>query len=137
MDYTQIGYDDFLIRPLEATYTEQIGIDTGGAIGQVSGNQVRGDQILSLNKSLNIDLQNDSFIISDNNINRVELGRLADGNIGIIIRDDQGKEMLNISALDNKITSADGHMVLDFNEEQLIIYDETMTPRVLLGKGNF
>ncbi|CAN8139762.1 hypothetical protein THIOSC15_1840002 [uncultured Thiomicrorhabdus sp.] len=73
------------LRPLEASYTEQIGIDSVSSIDQISGSQVRGDRISSLNGTLNVDLENDRFVLSDGSVDRVEFGRLTDGNIGILI----------------------------------------------------
>ena|SRR3990167_8471932 len=136
-DYTDAGFDDYLLRPLTAGYTEQIGLDSSSSYEQISGSQVKGDAIVSINKRLNIDLQNDSFIITDGNINRIELGKLEDGTIGLIIRDDQGNSLMQISGAVNKIQSPNSHLELDFNEERILIKDEGGIPRILLGKGSF
>ncbi len=133
MNYLDIGYNDSLLRPLEASFTEQIGIDSATNLDQISGNQVRGDKITSLNKRMSIDLENDSFIISDGGINRVELGRLSDGSIGIALRDNLGNTLLNVTENTNVLQSADGNIQLDFIQKRFIVKDETGAIRVLLG----
>jgi hypothetical protein len=134
MNYLEIGFNDFLLRPLEASYTEQIGIDSVSSTGQISGSQIKGDQIVSINKNLSLDLENNSFVVLDNDIKRVELGKLSDGTIGMIIRDTQGNILMHISSDVNKIMSASGNLEMDFIEERIIVYDEGKTPKVLLGK---
>ncbi|OGO14266.1 MAG: hypothetical protein A2Y53_03930 [Chloroflexi bacterium RBG_16_47_49] len=134
MDYTEIGFNDFLLRPLEADYTEQVGIESSVSYEQISGSQVKGDVISSLNRQMQIDLENNSFTLSDGNINRVEFGKLSNGNVGLVIRDDQGNSIMEISGNTNIIRSASGALELDFNEERLLIRDQGGTPRVLIGK---
>ena len=136
-NYTDLNFDDFLLRSLEASYTEEIGIESSSNVEQISGSQVKGDKILSLNQQLSIDLENNTFIINDGNTNRIELGKLSNGLIGLIIRDDQGNVLMEISGAVNKIQSSNQHIELDFNEERLLIKDEGGTPRILLGKGDF
>ncbi len=137
MNYSDLGYNSYLLRPLEATYIEQVGIDSSVVYEQISGSQVRGDKISSLNRTLNLDLEHDSFILTDGSTNRIEFGKLPSGEIGLIIRDDKGNILLEISGATNKIQSSNGHVNLDFNEERLLIKDEGGTPVVLIGKGDF
>lgn len=134
MNYLDAGFNEDLLRPVEADYTEQAGLDSSAAFEQISGLQVRGDQITSLNQSLVLDLENDSFVVRDGEIKRVELGKLSDGTIGMILRDSDGNVLFNISSSGNKITSPSGNFEIDFNEERLIVYDEGKIPRVLIGK---
>lgn len=137
MTYTDIGYNDFLLRPLEASYTEQIGIDSSSAFNQISGSQIQGDKIVSLTGNLELDLQGDRYIVKDGPINRIEFGRLDDGTVGLIIRDTQGNELMKISGDRNIIKSANSNLELDFDNERILIRDISGTPRVLIGKGDF
>ena len=137
MSYEDAGFDQYLLRSLEATYTEQAGVDSSSAFDQISGSQVKGDKIVSLTGSLELDLQGDKYLVKDGDINRVEFGRLFDGTIGLIIRDTQGNELMKISGERNIIKSANGNIELDFDNERILIRDISGTPRVLIGKGDF
>ena len=133
-DYTSLGFNDFLLRPLEASFTEKVGLDSSSSFEQISGLQIKGDKITSLNKSLSLDLENNSFTVRDGDVNRVEMGKLSDGSIGLIIRDNQGNVLMNISGTVNKITSPTGNLEVDFNEERILIKNEGGIPTVLIGK---
>ena len=137
MTYEDAGFDKYLLRPLEATYTEQIGIDSSSAYEQISGLQVKGDTISSNNGNLKLDLQNDRFTVADGIVDRVEFGRLSDGSMGLIIRDSDGNEIMHISGNMNIIQSSNQHMQLNFNEENLIVQDEGGQVKALFGKGVF
>lgn len=137
MSYTDIGYNNYLLRPLEASYTEQIGIDSASAFEQISGSQIKGDKISSLNGNMELDLQGDRFLVTDGIVDRVEFGKLSDGNMGLIIRDSQGNELLHIGGEINIIKSSNGHMQLNFNNEQLVVKNEGGQIRALFGKGVF
>src|SRR3990167_2970210 len=134
MTYDEIGFNDFLLRPLEASYTEQAGVDSSTSYEQISGSQIKGDSINSANGNMRFSLQDNQFVVTDGIVNRVELGNLTDGTIGLIIRDNQGNELIHISGDINIIQSANKHMQLDFNAEQLIVSDEGSIPIVLIGK---
>lgn len=134
MNYEDIGYDQYLLRPLKASFTEQIGIDSASAYEQISGSQVRGDIISSLNGNMKIDLQEDRFVVTDGIVDRVELGRLSDGFVGFIIRDSDGNELMRITGDQNIIQSGDKSLSIDFNEAQLLVRNEGQIPVVLIGK---
>ena len=134
MNYLDVGYDSSLLRPLTATYVEQIGIDSNSAYEQISGSQVKGDIISSLNGSMEMNLQEDRFAVTDGIVDRVELGRLSDGSIGLIIRDAEGNELMHFSGDINVIQSADQSLSLNFNEAQILVKNEGKIPVVLIGK---
>lgn len=136
-DYLESGFNSFLLRPLEAGYTEQVGLDSTSSYDQISGSQVKGDKITSLNGSLELDLQGDRYVVKEGEIDRVEFGRLSDGTIGLIIRDTNGNELMKISGERNVIKSANNNIELDFDNERILIRDASGTPRVLIGKGDF
>lgn len=134
MTYEDAGYNQYLLRPLEATYTEQAGVDSSAAYEQISGSQIKGDTISSANGNMKFDLQGDRFLVTDGIVDRVEFGKLSDGNMGLIVRDNQGNELMHISGDINIIQSANKHMQLNFNNEELVVTDDGSTPIVLIGK---
>src|SRR3990167_6686841 len=133
MNYLDSGFDQYLLRPLEASYTEKIGIDSTSSSGQISGSQIK-DKITSINGSFEIDLQKDRFAVKDGIINRIELGRLSDGSIGILIRDSDGNELIKFTESVNLMKSSNGAFEVNFTNEQIIVRDAGLTPRVLIGK---
>lgn len=134
MNYEDSGFDQYLLRPLEASFTEQIGIEANSAFDNISGSQIKGDKISSLNGNLEIDLQGDRFAVKDGVVDRVELGRLSDGAVGFVIRDSNGNELMRITGDSNIIQSGDQTVSLDFNAAQLIVRNEGKIPVVLIGK---
>ena len=124
MNYTDIGFDAFLLRSLEASFTEQIGIESISSLNQISGLQVKGDKITSLNKSLNIDLENDAFTVEEGEIKRVEIGRLPDGKIGVVLRNNQNIALLNITGDEHLIQSADGKTFFNLKENKMQVADD-------------
>lgn len=128
MTYEDVGYDSSLLRPLQSTITSQ----TMG-YGDVSGSQIQGDEIVSLNGYMTVDLQNDRFYVNDGIINRVELGILSDGAIGLIIRDSQGNILMQISEGLNIIQSPSKRFQIKIDNEHILINDIGGTPIGVFG----
>jgi hypothetical protein len=84
--------------------------------------------------NLALDLNQGKFSITDGTTNRIQLGLLDDGTTGMVIKDQSGNILLQISGPTNLIQGSDGKMVLDFTNTQLIIKDAGGTPVILLGK---
>lgn len=133
MTYEDAGFNQYLLRPLEATYTEQTGIDSNAAYEQISGSQIRGDKIVSLSNSLGLDLENELFFVNDGRTNRIELGKLPDGSIGMIIRDDLGNILLEISESVNILRSSDGNLEYDFDNKRILLKQNGL-PRLVIGE---
>ena len=112
-------------------------MDSSSAFDQISGSQIKGDKISSLNGNLEIDLQGDRFVVKDGVVDRIELGRLSNGEIGLIIRDSDGNELMRITGEKNIIRSSNGNVELDFIEQWFLVKDDGGNVRVLLGKGSF
>lgn len=140
-DYLSAGYNDFLLRPLEAGFVEQVGLDSSSSFEQISGLQVKGDKIISSSKNLTLDLQNDSFIVKNGDFKRVEMGKLFDGTVGLIIRNEKDNVLVNISGETNKISSPSGNFEIDFNEEKLTLKNKDNQTFIdangLLSTANF
>jgi len=128
MTYEDVGYDSSLLRSIQSTITSQtIGYS------DVSGSQIQGDSITSLNGYMTVDLQNDRFYVNDGIIKRVELGVLVDGGIGLIIRDSQGNILMQISEGLNIIQSPSKRFQIKIDNEHILINDEGGTPIGVFG----
>lgn len=128
MTYEDVGYNRYLLRSITATF-----IESNGNTVDVSGSQIQGDSITSLNGFMTVDLQNDRFYVNDGIINRVELGVLVDGGIGLIIRDSQGNILMQISEGLNIIQSPSKRFQIKIDNEHILINDEGGTPIGVFG----
>lgn len=133
--YLDVGYSDYLTReiPVGTDSKRLTEIDADQNSPDQSGSKIRGGVIESNDGTTSFDLERGTMYIG----NQIILGKLPDGTIGIIIKDKDGNELIHVSEAVNIFKSSKGNMKLDFIEQQLIVYDETGTPRVLVGKGNF
>lgn len=134
MSYLDAGYDEFLSREASAPSSQMDALQFEQNVSEVSGSKINNGTIQSSSGSLKMDLDEDSFKIFDGVINRVELGKLEDGSIGLLIRDINGNILMQVTDTTNIIQSFNKHMQLSFNDETLIVTDEGNTPIVLLGK---
>ena len=103
---------------------------------EFSGSKITG-VLSSQDGRIKIDLDNNTIIISDGVEERVRLGELSDDSVGLLIKDVNGNVLMQISGDTNIIQSSNKHIQLDFFEERLLIKDQSNTPRVLIGKGDF
>lgn len=135
-DYTDFGYDHFLSR--ESTPTEQeSALDPLGGYStgiSTSASEVRGGVLSSASGVTKLDLENDTFSVTDGGIERIRLGKLEDGTIGLLVKDKNGNVLLQFAGEINLLTSPQGNLVLDFNETQLLVKDDGGTPVILIGK---
>jgi hypothetical protein len=140
MSYQDIGFDQFL-NPVSAPSSNQDqGIDPlafDSFVDQVSGNKVQGGIISSPNGRIVIDLETGVLKINDGIENLIELGVLADGSIGLLVKDGKGNPLLKISENEKLIQSANKHFQVDFSNERILARDDAGIARVLIGKGDF
>ena len=140
MSYTDIGFDQFFQREIiPSTPDDRLisSFDFSSQVQNTSGDQIKGGLIQSQNQKVSLNLDKENFVISDGVNDRVTLGRLPDDSYGLLIRDEDGNILMQISGLTNLIQSPNGHFQVDFNEERLLAKDAGGTPRVLIGKGDF
>lgn len=134
MDYEQAGFDGNLIRPdnqmvagqeIDPLAFEQLTQD-------ISGSKLSGF-IKSQDGQLQMDLDNNSFMVTDGVVERVRLGQLLDGTYGLLIKDNNDQTLIQIGST-NLIQSPDGSLLIDFDNTQLLVKDSGGTPIILLGK---
>jgi hypothetical protein len=140
MSYTDLGYDDFLDRSISETSNELSDFDVNSLLGKVSGNEISSTGIIrSQEQRVSFDLDKELFSVNDGTIDRVLLGKFDDGEYGLRIFDRDNNRILDITGTSNVIKSSDEKMTIDLTNNNIIVRDETNTPRVLIGfrKGAF
>lgn len=135
MNYLDAGFDPFLARVDQTTQSLQQ-IDSlafDQFTPNISGTKVQGGLLTSNDGKVRIDLENNTFIVTDGIAERVRLGVLPDDKIGLLIKDKDGNVLMQISEGLNIIQSANKRLVLDIDNEQFIVSNEGLTPIVILG----
>lgn len=135
--YEDLGFDQFLSRAPESLADSYDPVQADQLLPDLSGDKISSGSIVSQNKLLSMNLENNVFKVSDGAVDRVELGNLSDGTIGLIIRDINGNILMQISGDKNIIQSPNQFFQIDFNEERLLAKDQGGIPRALFGKGDF
>lgn len=134
MSWNDIGYTENLIREdFEVEQDQQIDpLAFEQNTPDFSGSKLTG-LIQSQNGKLQMNLDENYFFVTDGVQERARLGKLEDGTYGILIKNQEGKELLKFGDK-NIIKSPDDSLELNFDETQLIVRNEGGTPLVLLGK---
>ena len=81
-----------------------------------------------------MNLDEDTFIVTDGVVERVRLGKQTDGSYGLLIKDENDNILMQITGTKNLLQSPSTNLSIDFNEEQLLIKNDGGTPIILLGK---
>jgi hypothetical protein len=133
MDYTEIGYDEFLSRVPQSQGNSISSLAFDNFTSDLSGSKVQGGVMQSNDGKVKIDLDSNSIIVSDGIAERVRLGTLPDDKIGLLIKDKDGNILMQISEGLNVIQSGSGVFQIDIDNERLVFYDEKKNPRAVLG----
>lgn len=133
--YLDIGYDQFLTRDTSGIDPSQASLALSAAnySTPTTGDQIQSGIISSKDGKLLIDLTNDTIIISDGTQNRVTLGTLDDGSTGMVLKDQNGNIIMQISNTTNLIQSASQNFQIDLTNEQLLVLNNGIA-QILLGK---
>lgn len=136
MSYIDSGFNRFLEKPVrqETGFRELDAMDTEQLIGDISGGKIIGGLLRSQDGKTSVNLDTGAFVVNDGRVERVRLGKQEDGTIGIVVRDDDDNVLIQITGETNFIQSPTGNLLIDFDEERVLVKDETGTPRILLGK---
>ena len=134
MSYLDSGFDPFLEKVADPGTAEISNQDYDALIDSLTGNKIVGGAISSVNQKMVFNLSDGTFIVNDGLSERIRLGFMENGEIGLRIRDKDGNELLNITGDRNIIQSRTGKMQLDLDEEQARWYDE-INLRILIGKA--
>lgn len=132
MAYTDIGYNQWLTREENISSQQFDPAQVEQMIPEMSASKLSGF-IKSQNGLLQMDLDNNSFVVTDGVVERVRLGKQNDGTYGLLIKDNNDQVLMQIGET-NLIQSPDGSLLIDFDNTQLLVKDEGGTPIILLGK---
>lgn len=142
MSYLDIGYDEFLNRIEDSSsgqvmqkQLDPLQFDT--FVDQISGSKIQGGAMISPDGRLKLDLENGAFKVNNGVEDLVLFGILPDGSVGLLIKNDDGKVLMQISSSKNVIQSPNEHFQADFDNERILAKDNKGLPRALFGKGDF
>lgn len=133
MSWADIGFNENLSiadvgqqgQQLDPAQVEQM-------IPEMSASKLSGF-IKSQNGQLQMDLDGNSFVVTDGVVERVRFGKLLDGTYGLLIKNNNDQTLMQIGEK-NIIQSPDQAMLLDFDNTQFLIKDAGLNPIILLGK---
>ena len=133
-DYTQLGYDISLTRSdnLISNTQELDPLAFESFAPEISGSKLTGF-VKSQDGRLQLNLDENYLVITDGVVERIRLGKLADGSYGLLIKDNNAKNLMQVGDI-NFIQSIGEVFKLDFEEEQILIKDQGGRVVLLLGK---
>lgn len=132
MSYLDIGFSENLSVAEIGQQNQQFDpLQIEQMIPEISGAKLSG-LVRSQDGRLQMDLDNNSFIVTDGVIERVRLGQQSDGTYGLLIKDNDGNDLMSIGEK-NIIQSANKNFVIDIGNEQFIVYENGL-PRIILGR---
>lgn len=135
MSYMDYGYNDFFNRSVVKPINSMSAMDAEVLLEGIEGETILAQgSIKSSNGRMAMDLDGNTFVISDGTAERVRAGLMEDGSYGFRIKDREGKILLNFTDSTNIIQSSNNKMQLDFDKEQARWYDQ-FNLRVLVGKS--
>lgn len=137
MAYSEIGFDQDLNRIDQSAQQQQSQIDAAQAdnfLQQISGSIIQGGQILSPDRRINMDLDAGNFKVNNGVQDLVQLGVLEDGNIGFLIKDNDGNILMKVSAAEMFLQSPKKTSRIDLILDQYTVSDEFGNVKVLIGK---
>lgn len=137
-DYRDLGFNTFLIRSQQFDPNQvpqqldpsQFDFFTD----QISADKIQGGLMQSTDGKTKLDLEQGTFTISNNIINLITLGKLPDGRIGLLIQDQDGNLLMQISDGLNIIQSSSTNFQVDFDNKRLLFKDSSGNPQGVLGE---
>jgi hypothetical protein len=138
MAYTDIGFDEFLLRkepgPAAQQDTQLDPLAFDNFVDQISGNKISGGILTSPDGRTKYDLDQGNFIVSNGVQDLINLGLLPDGSIGLLIQDSQGNILMKVSEGEMYLQSPLKTSRMDLIADQYTVRDEKGNLYVLLGK---
>lgn len=138
MAYQNIGFDENLIR-VEASGNTQQALDPlefDNFTDSISGDKVQGGLMSSPDGRAQFDLNKGTFLINNGVEDLVTFGTLPDSSIGLLIKDQNGNILLQVSETIIFMQSSNEAMKLDFIQERLDIRDAQKRLKVRLGRDD-
>lgn len=134
MAYNDLGYSEFFDRSIVQPTNYLQSIDSDVLLEGIDGESILGQgAVKSSNGRLIMDLDGNTFLVSDGTAERVRLGQMEDGGYGLRIKDRKGNVLLDMTDETNLIQSNDKRMQLNLSLKKFLVYDQTNL-RVLLGE---
>lgn len=137
MSYLDNGYDEFLTRiePVSQIQSQEVDpLQFDSFTQQISASKLQGGVMLSPDGKIKMDLDQGYFLVSDGVQELVRFGTLPDGSIGLLIKDNQGNTLMQVSQGVFLLQSSDKAMSIDLIATQLLVRDAQQRVRLLLGK---
>ena len=135
MAWDQIGFTENLVREdTQGIQTQQVDpLQFEQNTPEFSGSKLTG-LLQSRDGRVQVNLDENYIIISDGIQERVRLGKQSDGAYGLLVKDENGNQLMNITGATNLLQSADKSLEINFNETQIVVRNAGGTPVVLMGK---
>lgn len=134
VSYLDLGFDQFLSRVPENSSNSISSLAFEGFTDNLSGSKVQGGIMSTNDGQTELNLEQGFFRTIQADIQLVRFGRQDDGEIGILINDQQGNQLIKFTGGTNVLSSPEGDVELDFNEGQFEVKDDQDRTVVLLGK---
>ena len=99
---------------------------------QISGAKLQG-LIQSRSGRLRLDLDNDTFIVSDGIVETTRFGKQDDDSYGLVVKNKDGNILMRVTTNENYLQSGDGRSRLDFIANNYTVKDVNNLLRVILG----
>ncbi len=134
--YLDVGYDPFLSKLDVNTAIASTALDPlayEDFAPESSASKVQGGILRSNDGKLLIDLENDTFIVNDGLIEKLRLGILPDGRIGLLIKDKDGNILMQISEGLNIIKASNSTFEIDIDNKRILIRNSGGTPIGVFG----
>lgn len=134
-DYLDYGYNQYLQKGGSTVPNSEVDpLQFEQFTQDVPGDKMFSGLVTSNDGKVVLDLENNVIRISDGAIDRVTLGSLPDNTIGILIKDDNGNIIMQVSGEVNFIKSSDGTLEYNFIDKRILMRDDDGTPRLIIGE---
>lgn len=140
MSYLDIGFDENLMRVESTPQSNSQELDPlafDSFTQQISGSKVQGGVISSPDGKTKFDIENGVFKVNNGMEDLVSLGLLSDGSYGLLIKNNEGKILMQVTSDVILLQSPNENFQADFIEERILAKDDKGLPRALFGKGKF
>lgn len=123
--YLDSGFNDYLQREIMPPTNSLTSIDIDSLFEGIDASKIfSSGPIKSSDGRLAWDLEQNSYVVSDGQGERVRLGKMENGEYGLRIKDQNGNVLMNITGVENILQSSDGKMIIDFIKANIRIFDD-------------
>lgn len=135
MSYQDIGFDENLNRVEDSvgSFSDFSSADVDSYLDEVSGSKISGGMLSSPDGKIQVDLDKGVIKVNNGVADLVSLGVLDDGTIGLLIRDQNGNILMQVTQDKMFIQGPNKHLKINAIGEQIIIRDESDIVNTVLG----